>query len=173
MAGSCSSENDASRAAASPPVVGRASDWQVAILAKGNVTTAEYHAAFEQFRQCDAAGSARIANVEFDPATGAISYALNADELETPGSQLYRCYTTYFDQVEKLWQLTDPVFLAWNEREATRVFDEVIRPCLEANHIFVPSPAPLPRTSLYDELSLAYLRLVGAGECDDEAGAEG
>jgi hypothetical protein len=172
MASSGASENEASRAAVNPPVVSSDSDWQAAILKKGKVTTAEYQAAFEEFRKCDAAGSARIVNVEFDPATGAISYALNADELELPGSQLNRCYTTYFDQVEKLWQLTDPVFLAWNEREATRVFDEVMRPCLEANHISVPSPAPLPGTSLYDELSLAYLDLVNAGECDDQAGAE-
>jgi hypothetical protein len=136
-------------------------------FADGVVTLQEYTAAFAEFEACANSTSLTVVNVTTDPATGLIQYG-TVGELTFSGpdngSELDRCYRTYFSETEATWQTTDPAVVAQSDAESLETFKRDLQPCLEANGYEVPDDIA-SGTQQFGDLSAQAIQLINDGVC--------
>lgn len=109
----------------------------------GEVTLAEYQAAYSQFAQCavDMGVGDDLREQGRDEVTGLITYSTQTMLLppgQSDGSTLNDCYQRRFAFVEMTFQTSDPAVLAAEPREQLDFFNENFRPCLDSIGIGVP-----------------------------------
>lgn len=133
-------------------------------LSDGHVTLQEYQNAFNEFEECANKSTETVIHVETDPSSGLITYGIRSD-LGQATTDANACLQKYFASVERVWQATDPGFLAASRQQAIDDYNQDLRPCLELNGITVPEQDPEPGTQEYGALVTAAAGLINAGKC--------
>ncbi len=133
----------------------------------GTVDTGEYYGAFNLFRSCANADEPVVVNIQTDPTSRYISYGVKGD-LSAPGPSngtlVDDCYQRYFSWIEATWQTTDPGALDSVMQQNLDFFENVMRPCLEANDAAIPDEV-IPGTDAFGDLSKQFESLNAAGKC--------
>lgn len=132
------------------------------------VSVAQYQAAFNAFSACVAKSGGRVQVLTRDATSGLITYETGG-QLGTPddpdiGTPEGRCYHEYFDEIEFVFQTTDPAVLQYEKQQNIETYNRDVRPCLLKNHKAAPSVVT-PGTSQFGQLLSEYQTLKSEGRC--------
>jgi len=166
----CSSASGAtatSPATPSSPTASAASADQAVALADGKVSAAEYAGAFAKFSQCATSGGGRVKVDARDPG-GYIHYEVGGilGPPEQPDATTVegRCYHQYLDQIEVVFQTTNPGALSDIAQADRLVYKSTIYPCLKKNNVTAPADVN-PDSAEGTALTEQWATLRREGKC--------
>jgi hypothetical protein len=169
--GGCSASPQQKRSTTDSTATGTSqmSAYQRSIIGKDDtVTSAQYQAAFSAFESCATKAGGRVELLSRDPATGLITFqsrgVLGTPDAPALGSPEGVCYHEYFDEIDYIFQTTDPGVLQYQKQQDIEIYDRFVRPCLLKNHR--PAPAKVtPGTSSFGQLAQEASTLEDEGKC--------
>ena len=134
-------------------------------LRDGVVTLEEYNRHFALFSKCVTEVGGSVFEDTVDPTTGRIGYSIEIELGPQIDADTESCYQTNFFEVERFFELNDPMVLAQAESEQLKLLKEIQIPCLESNSVEYNIPTSVA-TEEYESIIENYLRLMNDGLCD-------